>query len=87
MLSQAAVIGRDFDIEVLGAVVGIDEDALLDLVDDAVQAGLVVEVEGVVDRFSFAHALTQHTLYDDLGASRRARVHRKIADVLERALR
>ncbi len=84
VLSQAAVIGREFDIDVLGAVVGIDEDALLDLVDDAVQAGLLVEVEGVVDRFSFAHALTQHTLYEDLGTSRRARVHRKIADSLER---
>ena len=83
VLSQAAVIGRDFDIEVLGDVVGMDEDALLDLIDTAVQAGLLVEVDGVVDRFSFAHALTQHTLYEDLGASRRARVHRRIADSLE----
>jgi hypothetical protein len=83
VLSQAAVIGRDFDLEVLGAVVDIDEDALLDVVDQAVQAGLLVEVEGVVDRFRFAHALTQHTLYEDLGASRRARAHRKVAGVLE----
>jgi class 3 adenylate cyclase len=83
VLSQAAVIGRDFDIEVLGLVVGMEEDLLLDLVDNATRAGLLVEVDGIVDRFSFAHALTQHTLYEDLGASRRARVHRKIADALE----
>jgi hypothetical protein len=82
-LSQAAVIGRDFDVTVLAEVVGIEDDALLDLVEGAVQAGLLVEVEGIVDRFSFAHALTQHTLYEDLGATRRARAHRKIADVLE----
>jgi class 3 adenylate cyclase len=82
-LSQAAVIGRDFDVNVLAEVVGIDDDAVLDLVEGAVQAGLLVEVEGIVDRFSFAHALTQHTLYEDLGATRRARAHRKIADVLE----
>ena len=37
----------------------------------------------MVERFSFAHALTQHTLYEDLGATRRARVHRKIAEALE----
>ena len=47
------------------------------------QAGLLIEVEGTVEYFSFAHGLTQHTLYEDLGATRRARVHRKIAEVLE----
>ena len=36
-----------------------------------------------MDRYSFAHALAQHTLYDDLGASRRARAHRTIAEALE----
>jgi hypothetical protein len=77
------VIGRDFDLEVLAAVVGIDEDALLDIIDSGEQAGLLTEVEGVVERFSFAHALTQHTLYEDLGAARRARAHRKVANVLE----
>ena len=37
----------------------------------------------MAERVSFAHALTQHTLYEDLGAARRARAHRKIADALE----
>ena len=82
-LSVAAVIGRDFDFDVLADAHGIDEDALLDIVENAVAAGLLTEVEGSVDRYSFAHALTQHTLYEDLGASRRARAHRKVADVLE----
>jgi tetratricopeptide (TPR) repeat protein len=83
VLSQAAVIGRDFDIEVLAAVTGMDEDAVLDIVDHGVQAGLLTEVEGVAERLSFTHSLAQHTLYEDLGAARRARAHRKIADVLE----
>jgi class 3 adenylate cyclase/tetratricopeptide (TPR) repeat protein len=83
VLSQAAVIGRDFDIDVLAAVAQMDEDALLDIVDRGVEARLLTEVEGVAERVSFAHALTQHTLYEDLGAARRARAHRKVADVLE----
>jgi class 3 adenylate cyclase/tetratricopeptide (TPR) repeat protein len=83
VLSLAAVIGRNFDINVLAAVANIDEDALLDIIDDGVQAGLLVEVEGTVERFSFAHALTQHTLYEDQGATRRARAHLKVAQVLE----
>ena len=83
VLSQAAVIGRDFDISVLSAVTGVDEDVVLDIVDQGVQAGLLTEVEGVAERLSFTHALTQHTLYEDMGSARRARAHRKIADVLE----
>jgi class 3 adenylate cyclase len=83
VLSLAAVIGRDFDIDVLAVSLGIDEDTLLDIIEPAVTAALLVEVEGSVDRYGFAHALTQHTLYEDLGASRRARAHRKIAGVLE----
>jgi tetratricopeptide (TPR) repeat protein len=83
VLSLAAVIGRNFDIDVLAAVADIDEDALLDIIDNGVQAGLLIEVEGTVERFSFAHALTQHTLYEDQGATRRARAHLKVAEVLE----
>jgi tetratricopeptide (TPR) repeat protein len=83
VLSQAAVIGREFDIEVLAGVADVDEDALLDVIDAAVRAGIVVELEGSVERFTFAHGLTQHTLHDDMGATRRARAHHKIAEVLE----
>jgi tetratricopeptide (TPR) repeat protein len=83
VLSHAAVIGRDFDLGVLAQVADADEDSVLDLIDESVGAGLLTEVEGTVDRFSFSHALTQHTLYEDLGASRRARLHRRVADVLE----
>jgi class 3 adenylate cyclase len=83
VLSQAAVIGRDFDVDLLAAVADIDEEDLLDLLDRATASGLVTDVEGTLDRYTFAHALTQHTLYDDLGASRRARVHRRIAEALE----
>ena len=83
VLSQAAVIGRDFDVDLLAVVADVDEEDLLDLLDRATASGLVTDVDGTVDRYTFAHALTQHTLYDDLGTSRRARVHRKIADALE----
>ena len=34
-------------------------------------------------RYNFAHALIQHTLYEDLGATRRAQAHRAVAEALE----
>jgi class 3 adenylate cyclase len=83
VLAQASVVGRDFDLDLLAMVSDIDEERVLDLLDHAVAAGLVAEVDGSIDRYTFAHALTQHTLYDDLGASRRARAHRRIAEAIE----
>ena len=35
------------------------------------------------DRYRFVHALIQHTLYQDLTATRRRRAHLKVAEVLE----
>ena len=82
-LASAAVIGREFDLDLLARVAEIDEDALLDLLDEAVAASVVAEVEGAADRFSFTHALIQHTLYDDLGRARVQRAHRRVAQALE----
>ena len=83
LLSLAAMIGREFDLDVLSAASESDEDDVLDLLDAALAAGLVVEVGESPGRYRFAHALIGHTLDQDLGATRRARLHRKVAAALE----
>ncbi len=82
-LSAAAVIGRDFDLDLLLAGVDLPEARLLDLLDQAVAASLLQESSQQVGRFSFTHALVEHTLYEDLGATRRARLHQRVAEALE----
>lgn len=84
VLSMAAVIGRDFELDLLAAVTGHNEDDLLDLLEQAHTAALVREAPGAPGRYSFAHALIQHTLYEDLGITRRARAHREVGEALER---
>jgi serine/threonine protein kinase/tetratricopeptide (TPR) repeat protein len=81
LLRNAAVIGRDFGLGLLAAVADVDEDTVLDLLDAAVGAALVRNVGA--DQYSFAHALVEHTLYQDLTASRRARIHRRVAEEIE----
>jgi len=83
VLSLAAVIGRDFDTDLLARAAGISEDDLLDTLDEAATADLVRETTTAPGLYHFAHALIQHTLSEDLGPTRRARAHRQIAEALE----
>ncbi len=83
VLSAAAVIGRDFDLDVLARTTEVSEDDLLDVLDAAAAVDLVQELPGVAGRYNFAHALIQHTLYVDMGSTRRARVHKRVAEALE----
>jgi len=81
VLRLAAVIGRDFDLELLAEVVDSDEGSLLELLEPALDHGLIIELGPA--RFSFAHAHIEHTLYRELGASRCASAHRAVARSLE----
>ncbi len=81
VLRAAAVIGYEFDVDLLADVVGRSADDVLDALDTAQAASLVIEVG--VDRHRFAHALVRETLHGELSASRRARHHRRVAEALE----
>lgn len=82
LLSAAAVIGRDFELDLLSRVVERREEELLDLLDGAVRAALLQEGASP-GRFSFSHSLVNHTLCEVLGATRKAQTHRRIAEALE----
>ena len=82
-LSAAAVIGREFDLDLLVKVVEVPEARLLDLLDEGVAASLLQESSERAGRFTFTHGLVEHTLYEDLGRTRRARLHKRVAIALE----
>jgi class 3 adenylate cyclase len=82
-LRLAAVVGREFDLELLSAVADTDETHLLDQLEAAVAASVLAESSDHVGRFRFAHTLISQTLYDGLGATRRARMHQRVAQALE----
>ncbi len=82
-LRLAAVVGREFDLELLSAVVETDETHLLDLLETAMAASVLSESSDQVGRFRFVHALINQTLYEGLSATRRARMHQRVAEALE----
>ena len=80
-LRAAAVLGREVPLPTLAAVLDRDDDAVLDLLDPALAAGLLVE-DGV-DRFRFSHALIRDAVYATLPVSRAARLHARAAEAWE----
>ncbi len=86
VLAVASVLGRDFELPFVARVADLHEEDVLDALEEAVEASVLLEVDGRAERFTFVHALMQHTLYDELSPGRRARLHCRIAELLEQDL-
>jgi DNA-binding SARP family transcriptional activator len=83
LLTTASVLGRTFDVDVLGAVAALSPMDVLDALDPALDSGLVTEHDKP-GRFQFAHALVADALSAELTAVRRARLHASVATALLR---
>jgi DNA-binding SARP family transcriptional activator len=83
VLTAAAVIGMRVDLDLLGTVTELDVDALLDVIDAAVEAALLVEDEDI-GWVTFPHALVRHGLVARTTRNREAQLHLRVADALER---
>lgn len=86
LLRLVAVAGREIEHEVLLAAAADptrrdDDDEYFEALEAALLSGLLVETDsrGV----AFTHQLVHDTLYDDLSALRRSRLHGRIAVALE----
>jgi class 3 adenylate cyclase/tetratricopeptide (TPR) repeat protein len=86
VLCAAAVIGREFDVELLARMLSVQEEQLVDVLDAAAEASLITEVPGIGMRYSFVHPLIPPALYEQLGGGGRRRLHRRALDGLEQLL-
>ena len=82
VLRVAAILGKVFTFEELSATAEQNEDALLDALDEAANAQLIAAGSG--DSFSFTHDKIREVLYEELNPIRRRRLHRRVAEGLER---
>lgn len=80
VLAVAAVMGHPVSYVVLVAATGYSEREILDALDAACRARLLME-EG--DAYTFAHDVIREVVEADLGAARRVVLHRRVAEALE----
>ena len=84
-LAAGAVVGRGFPFALLEEVADIDTGRLLDIVEEAEAARVIVpeERDGEV-HYTFAHELIRQTLLTSVSLLRRQRLHLAVANSLER---
>jgi tetratricopeptide (TPR) repeat protein len=82
VLRVSAILGKVFTFEELAAAAEQNEDTLLDALDEAVNAQLIAAGSG--DSFTFTHDKIREVLYEELNPIRRRRLHRHVAQGLER---
>lgn len=82
LIDLAAISGRTFDFVVLQFLTGRNDDELVALVKELMNAGLVVEENA--DQFSFRHALTREALYSQLLVRERQKLHGQLVEAIER---
>jgi tetratricopeptide (TPR) repeat protein len=83
-LEAVAVIGHQADLTLLARVVDLGYDELVSALDVAVRAKVLQVRPGVPGRYAFTHAIVSDHVYTGLPAARRARLHRRVGEELER---
>jgi tetratricopeptide (TPR) repeat protein/archaellum biogenesis ATPase FlaH len=85
LLAVSSVVGREFALETLKSVAGTNEDVFANALKEAVRLSVLEErsQRGMV-RYRFTHAFFRQTLYEEIIAPERLKLHRQVARSLER---
>jgi predicted ATPase len=86
VLRQAALIGNEFNFEILTKVTGIDEFQLLDAIDKLLEEKILLEVEdntADAEVYRFENIQIRTVLMDRLSGSRKRIMHKRIAEITE----
>jgi DNA-binding CsgD family transcriptional regulator len=87
VLAAAAVVGREFRLDVLLPLLQASEDTVEQALAEAMTAAIIEErrMLGPTAAYRFTHALFRQALYEELTAPRRIRLHQQVARALEQA--
>ena len=81
LLHIAAIIGREFDFELVQQVSGLSESDTLDAIEELQTVQLIRPLLG--DKYAFDHSLTMQVALQDLSQTRNHFLNRRVAERLE----
>src|SRR6185369_3579453 len=80
ILSAAAACGDEFDIAILERVTRRPHADLVERLAHPTMTRMILRSPAQPGRYAFAHALVREAVYESLSPTRRARLHRQIAE-------
>lgn len=84
MLSAASVLGSSFELDAVEALTDMTHDAIMDVVDVALAARVIVPLSDRLEAYRFGHELIRDTLYAELRGQERKRMHQRAAEHFSR---
>jgi hypothetical protein len=84
VLSVAAVVGREFDLALVGPACDLPTERILGAISEAQTLGVVAEESAAPGRYRFSHALMREVIYETLPIPARAGLHRTVGEAIER---
>jgi DNA-binding CsgD family transcriptional regulator/tetratricopeptide (TPR) repeat protein len=85
VLELTATAGAEFELDIVRGAAGLAEPELLAVLDEAVRSGMIEELPSRTLSYRFTHELVRRALYDRLTGVRRAELHLRVGEALERA--
>jgi predicted ATPase len=85
LLELTATAGSEFGVDLARHASGLGEPELLAALDEAVRSGMIEELPSRRLAYRFTHELVRRALYDRLSGLRRAEMHLRVGEALERS--
>ena len=85
LLELTATAGSEFGLDIVRQAAGLSEPDLLAALDEAVRSAMIEELPSRRLAYRFTHELVRRALYDRLSAVRRAEMHLRVGEALERS--
>ena len=82
VLAAASVLGLEFPENVLLEMLDLPERTVIDALDAAVAAGILIDLGSVRRAMRFVHGLVANAMYSEIGPSSRARMHERAVRAL-----
>ena len=83
ILPRAALLGPEWDIDLLREIAEVDAPRVAALVQSAVAAGLLADLPATPGQFRFTHDLIRESLVSELTRDEQVALHRRIVTTLE----